>query len=178
MRIVCIGDSITAGQYLPSEQAWPQQLAELTGYEVLNAGVSNETTRQGLERFPRHVQERWPDVVIIQFGLNDCNRWDTDNGLPRVRREAYRENLIEMVERSKASGAEAMICDLTPTQKSLQHMRDRNEYSRSAERAASDTGVGFIRAGLTIADLLDDMHLTAEGHRVFAEAVASCLPAS
>ena len=175
MRIIAIGDSITSGQYLPSEQAWPAILAELTGHEVLNAGVANETTRQGLERFPRHVQERSPDVVIIQFGLNDCNRWKTDNGLPRVSLGAYRENLIEMVERVRACGAAPMIADITPTQKSAQHQRDRNEYRRAAAFVAVDQGARFIYANLYVRHLLDAVHLTPEGHRIFAEGAARCL---
>ena len=178
MRIVAIGDSITAGQYLPSEQAWPAILSELTGYEVLNAGVANETTRQGLERFPRHVQERWPDVVIIQFGLNDCNRWKTDHYLFRVLPAAYRENLIEMVTRVRTFGAEPIISDLTPTLKSTRHMLDRCLYSDIARTVAEDFGAEFICAPLTTDHLLDDVHPNAEGHRIFAEAVASCLPAS
>ena len=48
--IVCIGDSITAGQYLdPPDVPWPVLLDH--GTLVFPAGVSNETTRQGLERF-------------------------------------------------------------------------------------------------------------------------------
>ena len=175
MRIVCIGDSITAGQYLPPEQAWPQQLAALTGYEVLNAGVSNETTRNGLERFPRDVQERNPDVVIIQFGLNDCNRWATDRYLLRVLPASYRENLIEMVTRVRTFDAEPIISDLTPTFKSVRHRLDSDYYREIASFVAGDFDVEFIRNPITSQHLLDAMHLTAEGHRIFAKRVANCL---
>jgi len=175
VRVVCIGDSITSGQYLPSEQAWPAVLAELTGHEVLNAGVANETTRQGLERFPRHVQERSPDVVIIQFGLNDCNRWKTDNGLPRVSLGAYRENLIEMVERVQAFNAEPLIYDLTPTKKSAQHRRDRLAYRYVIAEITEEFDVEFISNPLAAKHLFDDIHPNAEGHRLLARRVANCL---
>ena len=45
-KVVCIGDSITAGQHVPAGSGW----VELLGY--VNAGVSGDTTRLGLERFP------------------------------------------------------------------------------------------------------------------------------
>ena len=47
------------------------------------------------------MQELEPDVMTLQFGLNDCNCWETDRGLPRVSEEAFRANLIEMIERAR-----------------------------------------------------------------------------
>ncbi|MBV6343652.1 SGNH/GDSL hydrolase family protein, partial [Candidatus Magnetobacterium casense] len=63
----------------------------------------------GLERFPRDVQSLGADVVVIQYGLNDCNCWLTDGGLPRVSREAFEANLIEMVKRAQRFGAKRVI---------------------------------------------------------------------
>ena len=177
MNIVAIGDSITSGQYLPPECAWPQQLARLTGAKVLNAGVANETTRQGLERFPRHVQEVRPDALVIQFGLNDCNRWKSDRGLPRVSRSAYAANLREMVTRAFAFDiATVVICGLTPTQKSDQHKRDRLEYDATAQTVANVMPVEFFPSPTDLwHHLIDDLHLSEEGHRIYAEGVAACL---
>jgi lysophospholipase L1-like esterase len=171
-----LGDSITAGQYLPSEQAWPQQLAEITGHEVHNCGVANETTRQGLERFPRHVQERSPYALIIQFGLNDCNRWATDRYIPRVLPQSYRANLAEMISRARAFDvATIVICGLTPVLKSKAHALDAEHYDELAREVADLFGVEFYPSPVTREHLLDDVHLTAEGHRIFAEGAARCL---
>lgn len=176
MTIVAIGDSITSGQYLPPECAWPQQLAKLTGQDVRNAGVAGETTRQGLERFPRHVQEVGPDALTIQFGLNDCNRWKTDRGLPRVSLSAYRANLREMVTRAlKFDIATIVICGLTPTKKSDVHRFDRVQYDVLAEDVASRMFVEYLPNPLTEADLIDDVHLSEEAHRKYAGEVARCL---
>ena len=59
----------------------------------------------GLERYPRDVQEAQPDLLTIQFGLNDCNCWETDRGVPRVSEAAFVANLIEMIDRGRVFGA-------------------------------------------------------------------------
>ncbi len=91
--IVFMGDSITAGQYVDPERRWTALVSDALNRDylatpinllLLNRGVSGETTRQGLERFPSDVQQHRPDVMTLQFGLNDCNCWVTDAGLPRV----------------------------------------------------------------------------------------------
>lgn len=175
--IVCLGDSITSGQYLPPDQAWPQRLSRITGRRVMNAGVANETTRQGLERFPRHVQEVRPDALVIQFGLNDCNRWKSDGGLPRVSLGAYAANLREMVTRALTfKVANIVIAGLTPTRKSDVHRFDRRQYHEAAADVADRMLVDFYDcASITEAHLIDDVHLSEEGHRIYAEGVAECL---
>lgn len=177
MKVVCIGDSITSGQYLPPEQAWPQQLAALTGVPVFNAGVAGETTRQGLERFPAHVQAKAPSHLVIQFGLNDCNRWKTDRNLARVSRSAYAANLREMVTRAFAFDiATVLICGLTPTDKAEWHREDRLLYDATAQDVANRMVVEFLPSPPALWNhLIDDVHLSAEGHRIYAEEVARCL---
>ena len=91
-------------------QHWTALLRErLTDLEITHVlfsvgAVSGDTTRQGLERFPTEVQSERPDVITIQFGLNDCNRWQTDGGLPRVSELAFEANLLEMVGRARRFG--------------------------------------------------------------------------
>ena len=116
--IVFMGDLITAGQYVDPSLRWTslvdddivrKYLPTPINFHILNRGVSGETTRQGLERFPNDLQQHRPDIVTIQFGLNDCNCWVSDGGLPRVSEAAYRANLIEMIERARRFGARRVI---------------------------------------------------------------------
>src|SRR5260370_41738785 len=116
MKIVFMGDSITFGQHIPSAKRWTAQVERLlhkrfgpANITVMTNGVSGETTRQGLERFPASIQNEQPDIVTIQFGLNDCNCWKTDLGLPRVSLRAFKANLLEMVERSRRFGPREVI---------------------------------------------------------------------
>lgn len=175
-RLVCIGDSITAGQHLPPELAWP---ALLHGYDVCAAGVPGDTTRLALERFPRDVQNAEPDLVVIQFGQNDANRWQTDRGLPRVSERAFAANVAEMVDRCRTFGAVPYLCSITPSTRSPRHAEDCRTYGAILEGVARECGVEVIDVGAGFAaDFLmpDGIHLTPAGHRHYARAVQRALP--
>ena len=75
LQIVAFGDSLTQGYGLPPNQAFPVQLeAALRTKGVLaavfNAGVSGETSEDGLARI-HHVLAVQPQIVILEFGAND-----------------------------------------------------------------------------------------------------------
>lgn len=176
MVIVALGDSITSGQGLAPDQAWPAVMP----FEVHARGVPGDTTRLGLERFPRDVQELSPDIVIIQFGHNDANRWQTDRGLPRVSPNAYRANLVEMVDRCRAFGAEPYLCSLTPTTRSEQLTKDTTTYDFILRQVARSEEVKLIdvrRVFTNLEGLLleDGLHLSAAGQRLYADTVAEAL---
>ena len=80
--------------------------------------------------------------MTLQFGLNDCNCWETDRGLPRVSEEAFRANLIEMIERARLFGARSIV--LSTNHRTLRHdtlpngecYEDANaRYSESSARS-------------------------------------------
>lgn len=174
MTIVCIGDSITAGQHLDEGYApWP---AHLSG-TVYAKGVPGDTTRMGLERFPRDVQSLNPDVVVIQFGHNDANRWETDRGLNRVSIRAYIANLEEMVQRVRVFGAQPYLCTLTPTYRSERHAQDCADYDHALRGVASDLRVPLldVRPVIEESHLLDGLHLNFAGHLLYAGIVGAGL---
>ena len=43
--------------------------------------------------YPYDVQSHEVDVLVVGFGMNDCNYWMTDKGVPRVSQNAFRANL-------------------------------------------------------------------------------------
>jgi len=74
-RIVAFGDSLTAGLGVSLDEAYPAQLQrrlEELGYhyQVMNAGVSGETTAGGLRRV-EWILKSHPDIVILELGAND-----------------------------------------------------------------------------------------------------------
>ncbi len=78
IKIVALGDSLTAGFGLPAEDAFPSKLARAlntrgTGVEIVNAGVSGDTATGGLERLDWAVPPD-TDAVIIELGANDMLR--------------------------------------------------------------------------------------------------------
>jgi acyl-CoA thioesterase-1 len=104
VRIVALGDSLTAGLGLPANAAFPARLeqalnAKGMAVEITNAGVSGDTASAGLARLDWSVPDG-TDAVIIELGANDTLR-GTD---PKVTREALegivgrlRERRIEVL---------------------------------------------------------------------------------
>jgi acyl-CoA thioesterase-1 len=68
--IVCLGDSITAGVGAEAGHAYPDVLAARLGEEVVNAGVSGDTTEGALARLDSVLAED-PWLVIVELGGND-----------------------------------------------------------------------------------------------------------
>lgn len=198
LNLVHMGDSITFGQYVDPALRWTSLVGEVLKAEFsdrvtihsFNRGISGETTRMGLERFPTDVQALAPDVMTLQFGLNDCNCWETDRGLPRVSSSAFRANLIEMLHRARHFGAKQII--LATNHRTLRRgvmpggrvFEDANAYySEIVRDVASATGVRLcdIRAEFMsfsdgkLDDLLlpspDHLHLSIAGNRLYAEMI-------
>lgn len=199
VKVVYFGDSITFGQYVDPEYAWVAIVSERLQQQFLHTpvnilqlkrAVSGETTRQALERFPADVQVHQPDVLTIQFGLNDCNCWLTDNGHPRVSEAAFDANLREMIARARLSGVSHIILSNNHPTTRLKVMlngaryEDANAgYSEIAGRVAQDTGVTFCdirsqflsNANQPLEELLlpypDQLHLSAAGNALYADAI-------
>jgi acyl-CoA thioesterase-1 len=94
IRLVAFGDSLTAGYMLPPTQSFPSQLAKVLkekghAVDVANAGVSGDTTANGLERFEWAIPDG-TEAVILELGANDALR-----GLPPKRARANLEKIIE-----------------------------------------------------------------------------------
>ncbi len=68
--IVCFGASITAGVGASAGGGYPEQLSDLLDVEILNAGVSGDTSSQGLARL-KEVLALDPWLVVVEFGGND-----------------------------------------------------------------------------------------------------------
>jgi acyl-CoA thioesterase-1 len=108
VRIVVLGDSLVAGYQLKASDAFPAQLeralkAKGHAVEVINAGVSGDTTAAGLERLRWAVPER-TDAVILELGANDALR-----GLDAGRAKANLEKIITTL---KAGGAEVLLAGM------------------------------------------------------------------
>lgn len=116
IKIYLFGDSICFGQLISPQHTWGVRLAskiELAFQSipvcVQNPSVNGNTTRQALERMAYDITAHQPDVVLIQFGMNDCNYWQTDNGLSRVSEQSFCANLREMIQRARNAGCKTLF---------------------------------------------------------------------
>lgn len=99
VKLVALGDSLTAGYRLPSDAAFPAVLeralkARGRSVEIANAGVSGDTTTGGLDRLDWSVPDG-TDGVILELGANDMLR-GTD---PLVARKALETIILRLKER-------------------------------------------------------------------------------
>ncbi|RED48077.1 arylesterase [Aestuariispira insulae] len=103
--ILALGDSLTAGFGLAEEESFPAQLEKaLVGkgqkVRVINGGLSGDTTTGGLSRLDWLLSEN-PDLIIIELGAND--------GLRALSPDLTRQNLDQLILRSKATGATVLL---------------------------------------------------------------------
>jgi acyl-CoA thioesterase-1 len=108
VHIVVLGDSLVAGFQIKTSDAFPAQLEralKARGHhvEVINAGVSGDTTAGGLERLRWAVPDR-TDAVILELGANDALR-----GLDPAKAQA---NLDSIITAAKAGGAEVLLAGM------------------------------------------------------------------
>ena len=107
--IVVVGDSLSSGYGIATEQSWVAMLedrlqAEGYGYRVVNASIAGDTSAGGLARLPRLLAAHKPDLVVIELGGNDGLR-----GQPVA---TLRANLTKMIELSKQSGADVVLAGI------------------------------------------------------------------
>ena len=98
--VLAFGDSLTYGYGAPS-QSYPVQLQQEIQREIINGGVSGETSSQGLKRLPSLLQKYHPKLVILCHGGNDILRQQS--------KETLKENLLKMIQMSKNSGAQILL---------------------------------------------------------------------
>lgn len=108
LKLMILGDSITAGYGLPEAEAWPVKLEaalKAAGQEVrvIAAGVSGDTTAGGKSRLDWALADK-PDAVIVALGGNDGLR-----GLPPAESQA---NLEDILTRLKARGLPVLLAGM------------------------------------------------------------------
>jgi acyl-CoA thioesterase I len=187
-KLIFFGDSICTGQYVSIHKGWVTQLSKSLSNKnimVLNSSVNGRTSRQALEDMPYHIQEQHPNFLVIQFGMNDCNYWNSDRGVPRVSPKSFEANLEEMINRALAFEVEKIFLNTNhPTglnQVKLFYTKityeDSNEqYNTIIRKVAENNNVilndiepEFINHRKDLKDLLlpDLLHPNELGHKLY-----------
>jgi acyl-CoA thioesterase-1 len=104
--ILVVGDSLSAGYGLLSEESWPSLLEKRLqdndyNYHVVNDSISGDTTSNGLARLPSSLTEANPAITIIELGGNDGLR-----GIPPY---IIKKNLEQMIELTKKAGSKVLV---------------------------------------------------------------------
>lgn len=174
-RVVFLGDSLTAAYGLPESDGFPARVAVLLAAEglpvdVVNAGVSGDTSAGGLRRVDWILKQE-PDVVVLALGANDMLR-----GLPPAECAA---NLRAIVDRARAAGADVLLLGMkaNPTL-GPDYVAAFDEIYPTL---AAETGVPLVPfilegvAGDALLNQSDGIHPTVQGHQQLATLVLPAL---
>jgi len=107
-KIVAFGDSLTAGYGLSSDESYPallQQRLRRDGYdyEVVNEGVSGDTSAGGLRRIDWAL-EGDVRILILELGANDILRGQSI--------KLMKDNLSQIIEKAKARNVQVLLCGI------------------------------------------------------------------
>jgi acyl-CoA thioesterase I len=172
-KIVAFGDSLTAGYGLANpKQSYPtllQQKLDADGfkYEVVNAGVSGDTSAGGLRRIDWSLDAGGVRFVILELGANDFLR-----GQPV---SETKKNLAAIIERSKSRGAQVLLAGMyTTTNTKPGYEAQINDAYRSLAKEQNVTLIPFFLEGVAGLDELnqdDRIHPNVEGTKIVADTV-------
>jgi acyl-CoA thioesterase-1 len=162
-RIVFLGDSLTAGYGLAKEQSLPSRIQKRIdaagyGYEVVNHGVSGDTSAGGVSRLDWALSGD-VRVLVVELGAND--------GLRGVPVESMKANLSDIIGRAKQRGVRVLLTGMEapPNHGPVYTAEFRKVFSDLAR----EHGVAFVPfylegvAGNPALNIADGIHPNADG---------------
>ena len=170
-RVVALGDSLTAGLGLLEQQAYPaalQRLIDADGYqfEVVNAGVSGDTSAGGLRRLDWALEGN-ARVLIVALGAND--------GLRGLSVAEMKKNLEEIISRAKERNVVVIFAGMeAPPNYGTEYTASFRQAFQDVAREQRVPFIPFLLAGVAGQSNLnqgDGIHPTAEGAAIMAETV-------
>jgi acyl-CoA thioesterase I len=174
-RIVVLGDSLTAGLGLPADEAYPSLLqlrldANGFNYEVVNAGVSGDTSAGGLSRLDWAL-EGDVHVLIVALGGNDALR-----ALPA---DELKQNLSRIIERAQARHIAVVLAGMeAPPNFGRDYLVTFHQVYPSLAKQYHVAFLPFLLDGVAGNDALnqrDGIHPTAQGASIVANNVWTVL---
>ena len=192
--IVCFGDSITAGKSVPENRRWTSLLqssldtVDAGRWEVYTRGMPGETVVQGLQRFEKDVAALLPGCVLVEFGLNDCSRLP-DRQIPRTGVLEFEAHMGEIVRLVLHHGGQPVLLTNHPIDAKLREessgacvAASLAPYQEAIRRAAAKHRTGLVDLERGVSQnwaprclAADGIHLSADGHKLYAETVFRAL---
>lgn len=174
-RIVFLGDSLTAGLGLAMSESYPslvQKRLDAAGldFEVVNAGVSGDTSAGGLARLDWALDGD-VRILVVALGGNDALR-----ALPP---EELQRNLAAIIERAQARGVKVVLAGMeAPPNFGRDYIVSFHRVYPALAQRYHVAFVPFLLQGVAGSDTLnqrDGIHPTAAGARILADNVWTAL---
>ncbi len=163
--IVAFGDSLTAGVGTDKENSYPSKLAELSGFKVVNSGVSGETTSQGLLRFPQVIEQHDPSLIILLEGGNDILKNKNYSEIER--------NLEAMIKMALDAGIQVVLIGV-PEKKLLSNSAPfYSELAKKYDLVVDSNLIGGLMRSPSKKS--DPIHFNEKGYAEMAEGIYALL---
>ncbi len=176
--ILMLGDSLTDGFGLSRNQAYPALVTEklrAAGYrqfEVINAGLSGDTTAGGLRRLPKYLGKKI-DVLVLELGINDAFR-----GVPLDQMRSNLQAIIDRVRERNPKVAIIIAGMQLPAYGADSYVRSFGEMFGELAKENDAGLIPYLLLGvggdpnLNLSDLI---HPNAAGQRILANNVWAAL---
>ena len=174
-KVVVLGDSLTAGLGLVETQSFPgllQQKVDALGFdfEVVNAGVSGDTSAGGLRRLDWALQED-VRVLVVALGAND--------GLRGLSVGEMKQNLGQIIEKGREKGAVVILAGMeAPPNYGQEYATAFRQAYRDLARQYKVQFIPFLLdkvAGQPALNQADGIHPNAQGAAIVADTVWAVL---
>lgn len=175
-KIVAFGDSLTAGFGLAEKESYPYLLQEKLkadnfDYEVVNAGVSGDTSQGGTERIDWSLEQDNVQIMILELGANDMLR---GLAVPQMKK-----NLDQIIKRAKAKKITVLLCGLFPPDAPV--LKGQSEFAVAFRDLARDNKVAYLPfllenvGGIKNLNQADGIHPNADGEKIMTDNVYKAL---
>lgn len=161
--VLALGDSLTFGYGANPGESYPAQLQKLTGWNIVNGGVSGDTSAQALSRLPA-LLARKPKLVIVGIGGNDFLR--------KVPEEQTRANIAKIIETVQKENIPAVLVGVPHITLGalFGHLSDHPLYEDLSKEYSIPLFGGAWAEILGDNNLKSDqIHANGKGYRKFAE---------
>lgn len=165
-KILAFGDSLTEGYGVKPDQSYPSVLERLIGITVVNAGISGETTSEGLRRIESVLDRETPNLLVLIEGGNDILR---NQDLKQTE-----QNLSNMIKMAQAREIDVVLMGIPL--KSLFSSACAPFYETLAKRHSVPLDCHAIGKLLRQNRYKSDaIHFNAEGYAMMAEKVRNLM---
>lgn len=163
--ILAFGDSLTLGVGTSKENSYPAVLSELTGLNVINSGVSGETTTQGVKRLSIELERTNPSLLILIEGGNDI--------LQNKNQNEIKNNVKTMIEIAKSQGIQIVLIGIPLKSLFSDSAPLYVELADEYKLVFDGTLIGDLQRSPSLKS--DSVHFNTKGYRKMAESIYELL---